>query len=243
MERNDERTIDRFLSANPEWQPDMGRGLARLREQRTAGSLRRRRRALTGGIVAAVCVPLIAYPGTRVLAARCVSACVTETSAVRGFLLGGASLTPPSTTWIRPEERKMAPDFTLGDVSGQVVTLSGLRGKVVLLNFWATWCTPCGEEIPWFIKFQESRRERGLAVLGVSVDKDGWASVKPYIEAKRVNYSVMIASDNVAQAFGGLKSIPLTLVIDREGRIAAVHAGLCTNDEYKTDIDAVLSEK
>lgn len=243
MERNDERMIERGLTTDSEWLPDVGHGLARLREQRAAKTNRRRRWAVTAGGAAVACVPLIAFPATRALAARCVSACVAETSTVRGFLLGGGTPVRPSSTWIRAEDRRIAPDFTLDDASGQAITLSALRGKVVLLNFWATWCGPCGREIPWFTEFQESRRDRGLEVLGVSADSDGWAAVRPYIEAKRVNYRVMLGNQKVAELFGGLTTLPLTLVIDRAGRVAAIHAGLCTRDEYQADIDAALNER
>lgn len=243
MNTNEESRIHRLLAAGPEWRPDANRGLALLREQRAAGKARRRGWVLTGCMAAVVSIPLVAFPATRALAAHCVSACVTETSAVRAFLLGVTTAGLTSRTYIRPEERKLAPDFTLDDVSGHAITLSALRGKVVLLNFWATWCPPCGQEIPWFIEFQQSLREQGLTVLGVSMDRGGWNLVKPYIEARHVNYSVVIADENVARLFGGLKSIPLTLIIDTSGRIAAIHAGLCRKDEYQTDIGLILNEK
>jgi peroxiredoxin len=127
----------------------------------------------------------------------------------------------------------MAPDFTLIDASGQSIKLSESRGKVVLLNFWATWCAPCEQEIPWFVEFQRANEGRGFTVLGVSMDEGGWASVKPYIGR----------NDGVAGLFGGLQTIPLTVIIDRYGRIAAIHAGLCRKDEYENDIRAVLNEK
>jgi peroxiredoxin len=137
----------------------------------------------------------------------------------------------------------MAPDFTLADAAGQSVRLSESRGKVVLLNFWATGCAPCDQQIPWFVEFQRADESRGFRVLGVSMDQSGWASVEPYISRKGVNYPVMIGNTEVAGLFGGLGRIPLTLVIDRQGRIAAIHAGLCRKDEYESDIEAALDEK
>jgi cytochrome c biogenesis protein CcmG/thiol:disulfide interchange protein DsbE len=140
-------------------------------------------------------------------------------------------------------DRSMAPDFTLSDASGHPVSLAALHGKVVLLNFWATWCAPCNQEIPWFVDFQGRYESRGFTVLGVSMDEEGWRAVKPYIAREGVNYPVAIGDNQVAQLFGGLGSIPLTIVIDRSGRVAAVHAGLCRRSEYESDINAVLEEK
>jgi peroxiredoxin len=82
-----------------------------------------------------------------------------------------------------------------------------------------------------------------LAVLGVSMDEGGWNTVKPYAEAKQINYPMAMGNDHVAGLFGGLHTIPLTLIIDRDGRVAAVHAGLCRKDEFERDINAVLNER
>jgi cytochrome c biogenesis protein CcmG/thiol:disulfide interchange protein DsbE len=194
------------------------------------------------GTVAA-CLLIMGFPVTRTFAARWVSACVQETAAVRDLLLGRTSGPTPISTYVEPHDRRMAPDFTLSDASGQTVRLSDYRGKVVLLNFWATRWDPSNREISWFVEFQQSNRERGLAVLGVSMDEGGWAAVKPYIQEKRVNYPVMMGNAEVAGLFGGLHTKPLTLIIDRSCRIAAVHAGLCRKDEYERDINVILNEK
>lgn len=241
MEANDKGLG--MLRPDGDWQPEVGRGWARLRERRAGNRARRRQWVVAAGAAAAVCVPLIAFPATRALAARCVTACVAQTSAVRGFLLGNSVAWQHSSTWVKPEDRKPAPDFTLKDAFGKPVTLSGLRGKVVLLNFWATWCVPCAREIPWFIEFEHSRREQGFEVVGVSMDDDGWKSVRPFIAEKHVDYEVAIGNGKVAESFGGLQSLPLTLVIDRSGKVAAIHAGLSRRDEYQADIDAVLTER
>ena len=250
MDTNDESEIDRMIAerfstlrADGDWHPNLQRGLALLQQKRAATNGRRRRWALVAAGAVAACLPIMAFPVTRALAERCVSACVLETAAVRQLLMGKTSSATPNNTYVKPANRRMAPDFTLNDAAGQPLKLSEFRGKVVLLNFWATWCAPCKQEIPWFVEFQRSNEQRGFAVLGVSMDEGGWHSVQPYIEEKRVNYPVMIGNDEVAGLFGGLDSIPLTLIIDRSGRIAAIHAGLCRKDEYESDIDAVLNEK
>jgi len=136
----------------------------------------------------------------------------------------------------------MAPDFVLGDASGKPVRLSDFRGKVVLLNFWATWCVPCAAEIPWFIEFNKTHQDAGFVTLGVSLDEDGWDAVKPYMDQRKINYRVMVGNDDIAQLYGA-NSLPTTFLIDKSGRIAATHVGLCSKSEYETDIQAVLNEK
>lgn len=138
------------------------------------------------------------------------------------------------------KERKPAPDFNLKDSDGKAVKLSDYRGKVVLLNFWATWCGPCKIEIPWFMDFEQTYKDKNFAVLGISLDDDGWDSVKPYIQQKKINYRVMIGTEQVAQLYGDVDSLPTTFIIDREGRVAAVHVGLVSKSDYLHDILQLL---
>jgi len=134
------------------------------------------------------------------------------------------------------QDRRPAPDFNLKDADGKPVKLSDYRGKVVLLNFWATWCGPCKIEIPWFMDFEQTYKDKNFAVLGVSLDEDGWDAVKPYIQQKKINYRVMIGTEQVAQLYGDVDSLPTTFLIDREGRVAAVHIGLVSKSDYLHDI-------
>jgi peroxiredoxin len=137
-------------------------------------------------------------------------------------------------------ERKATPDFSLKDSTGATVKLSDYKGKVVLLNFWATWCGPCKIEIPWFMDFEKTYKDRAFAVLGVSMDEDGWDAVKPYIEEHKMNYRVVIGNDQVSQLFGSIESLPTTIVIDREGRIASMHIGLVAKSTYQKEIELLL---
>jgi cytochrome c biogenesis protein CcmG/thiol:disulfide interchange protein DsbE len=136
--------------------------------------------------------------------------------------------------------RKAAPDFTLNDARGAAVRLSDYKGKVVVLNFWATWCGPCKVEIPWFIEFENAYKDRGFEVLGVSMDEDGWKAVKPYIEEKKMNYRVVVGDDALAQKYGGVDSLPTTFVIDRDGKIATSHMGLVGKSTYEKEIVQLL---
>ncbi len=93
------------------------------------------------------------------------------------------------------KDRKTAPDFSLTDANGAKMKLSDLRGKVVLLNFWATWCGPCVIEIPWFESFEQQYKSKGFEVVGVSMDEDGWPAVKPFIAEHKMNYRVLLGDD------------------------------------------------
>jgi cytochrome c biogenesis protein CcmG/thiol:disulfide interchange protein DsbE len=138
-------------------------------------------------------------------------------------------------------DRKPAPDFTLKDSNGTPVKLSDYKGKVVLLNFWATWCGPCAMEIPWFIEFEQQYKSQGFAVLGVSMDDEGWSAVKPYIAEHKLNYRVMLGDDSVSQLYGGLDALPTTFILDREGKIAfPAHVGLINKSEYVQEVQSLL---
>lgn len=144
----------------------------------------------------------------------------------------------------KPEgDRKPAPNFTLKDASGTKVDLSSYHGKVVLLNFWATWCGPCELEIPWFEEFEQQFKSKGFEVVGVSMDDDGWPAVKPFIAAKKINYRILLGDDSVTQLYGGVDALPTTFLIDRDGRIAAVHVGLAGKDEYSNEIQNLLANR
>jgi len=140
----------------------------------------------------------------------------------------------------KSSERKLAPDFELKDVNGKTIRLSDYRGQVVLLNFWATWCGPCKIEIPWFVEFQRTFKDRGFTVIGVSVDEDGWEAVRPFLAARQVNYPVVIATPEVETKYGGVEALPMSFLIDRDGRIASTHVGLVTKKTYEEEIRQLL---
>src|ERR1700730_18520366 len=235
MERHDETDVSRWtdeqmgrLAPDAEWEPTHARGLARLRLG--GGTLRpgRHRRSWAAAAVATV-VLVSATPMARTIAERC------------GDLLRSLTGNGATRAYAVPTQRRVMPDFALTDASGQSVKLSDFRGKVVLLNFWTTECRQCDGEIPWFMEFQQAFRDN-LVVLGVSLDKDGWATARPYVDAKRINYRVMVGGDDVVRQYGRLRSIPTTLLIDKWGRIAVTHTGFCTRSEYETDTKALLAE-
>jgi thiol-disulfide isomerase/thioredoxin len=132
-------------------------------------------------------------------------------------------------------------NFTLKDLSNHDVKLSAFKGKVILLDFWATWCGPCKIEIPWFIEFQNKYGKDGLQVIGISVD-DTLAKLKPYVDDMKMNYPVLqgLDHDDVQDAFGPIFGIPVTAVISREGKICLKHAGLASKDSFENMIKALL---
>jgi peroxiredoxin len=154
--------------------------------------------------------------------------------------LKDGTITVSKVAFLENTARKPAANFTLLDSNGAKVTLASLKGKVVLLNFWATWCGPCQVEIPWFIEFNKTYKARGLAVVGVSMDEDGWKSVKPYLATKKIDYPIVIGTEDVAKAYGGVDSLPSTFIIDRDGKIAFAHTGLVGKDTYETEIRSLL---
>ena len=154
---------------------------------------------------------------------------------------GCSSPKPVKAASLKPDkERHTAPDFSLKDADGKTVRLSDYKGKVVLLDFWATWCGPCKIEIPWFMDFERKHKDQGFSVLGVSMDDDGWNAVKPFVNELGINYRIVIGNDSTAESYGGIDALPTTFLIDREGKIAAVHVGLASKSEIENGIEQLL---
>lgn len=167
---------------------------------------------------------------------------------IAGFLLligcGSEIVEEPLEVDIKPlAERQAAPKFDLKDATGAATTLADYKDKVVLLNFWATWCVPCRAEIPWFQEFDKKYKDRGFAVLGVSMDEEGWGIVKPYIEERKITYRIVIGDEMVSNLYGGIASLPTTFMIDRAGKIAAIHTGLVSKATYQKEIEDLLESK
>lgn len=139
-------------------------------------------------------------------------------------------------------ERKPAADFALRDLAGKTAKLKQYRGKVLLLDFWATWCTGCKQEIPWFVEFQEKFGAKRFAVVGVSLDEGGWDVLKPFLAKTHVPYRMLLGDDATAHRYG-IQNMPDTFLIDRKGRVAASYiAGLVDKEDVQTNINALLSE-
>jgi peroxiredoxin len=132
-------------------------------------------------------------------------------------------------------------DFTLKDINNRSVRLADFKGKVILLDFWATWCEPCKVEIPWFVDFQQKYGGAGLQVIGVSVD-DTLDKLKPYVAKAGMNYTVLqgLGHDDVQDAYGPLWGIPVTTLISRDGKVCAKFTGIGTREDFETQIKSLL---
>jgi cytochrome c biogenesis protein CcmG/thiol:disulfide interchange protein DsbE len=135
----------------------------------------------------------------------------------------------------------MAPNFTLPSVEGGSKSLADYRGKVVMLNFWATWCGPCKREIPDFIEMQDAFRDDGFEIVGVSLDQPGEESnVAQFVRQYGINYDVLHGNGEIAQAYGGVRSIPTTFLLDREGNIVSSKVGLQSKAAWEAEIEKLL---
>jgi peroxiredoxin len=142
-----------------------------------------------------------------------------------------------------PGEGKMAPDFALTSTDGKTIKLSDFRGKVVVVDFWATWCPPCKAEIPDFIKLYSQYKDDGFQMLGISLDQGGLSDVKPFMKDYGINYPIVLGDNQVVAAYGGIRGIPTTFVIDKEGRIRASFEGYRPASVFEKLIQQLTSEK
>lgn len=163
-------------------------------------------------------------------------------TAVAALLLGvllGKHIRPGSHS--TPKQHPLAPDFTLTQLNGEQLTLSSYRGKVVLLDFWATWCVPCREEIPRFVELQNKYSERGLQIIGVSMD-DSVDPVRAFAQQFHMNYPVVLGNAKLGEEYGGVLGLPIAFLLDQDGRIVKKHIGATAIDVFDREIAPLLSK-
>ena len=134
-----------------------------------------------------------------------------------------------------------APDFTVTDLQGKKLSLSDYRGKVVLLDFWATWCAPCLEEIPHFVDMQQKLGPQGLQTIGISMD-DGPKPVQKFYQEHNLNYPVAVGDSKLADSFGGMMGLPVTFVINRDGQIRKKFVGATDPAVIEQEVVAALKQ-
>lgn len=130
-------------------------------------------------------------------------------------------------------EGSKAPEWSVTGLDGHPLTSADFKGKVVVVDFWATWCGPCVSEIPGYIELQKKYRDEGLVFVGLSLDQAGPEVVRKFVKARKINYAVGMSDDKVQSAFGGFEVIPTTFVIDREGRIRHKKTGAAPKEEFE----------
>jgi len=136
----------------------------------------------------------------------------------------------------------MAPDFSLPELSGGQLKLSSYRGKVVLLDFWATWCTPCREETPQFVDLQNKYGDRGFQVIGVSMD-DEPEPVRDFYKQFRMNYPVAMGNAKIGELYGGVLGLPIAFLIGRDGRIYLKHIGPVGMSTFEREVTSLLESQ
>jgi thiol-disulfide isomerase/thioredoxin len=153
---------------------------------------------------------------------------------------------PSAGTPSKPTE---APTVALKDLNDKDVTIQDYKGRVVLVNFWATWCEPCKVEIPWMIEFQQKYGPRGFTLLGVSMDEDGKKAIQPFLDKERfevdgqkvpMSYPILLGNDAIADKFGGILGLPTSMLFNREGKKVRTIVGLINHDDIAKAIESLL---
>ena len=160
------------------------------------------------------------------------------------FLCLGLTLLLAHCAKEKRQSQGAAPDFTLKTLDNEEISLSGLRGKVVLLDFWATWCGPCRESIPHLVQLQKNYQEKGVQVIGLSVDKGDGSAVRNFVKSMEIPYPVVMTPEDVARNYG-VSSLPTTFLIDKEGKIRDKMIGFSSAvaSQMGARIEELTSEK
>lgn len=164
---------------------------------------------------------------------------IVLTALVIPFLINTVS--PASAEPAAIRESASAPDFELKDLRGATLRLSDLRGKVVVLNFWATWCPPCRHEIPWFVDLQKKYGSQGLQIVGISMDSGSPAEVERFAKRMGINYPLAMGDSALAARYGGVSALPSTFYIGRDGTVVRFVPGLVAKEEIERIVTAALA--
>jgi len=135
-----------------------------------------------------------------------------------------------------------APALNVRTLRGDTLSLAGLKGKVVLVNFWATWCPPCRAEMPGFQSVYEEKKDRGLVILGLSTDDDGPVPVAGYVVVRGITYPIAMSTLDTEHIFGGINALPTTFLIDRAGRIRYQVRGIFARPALDEAVERLLEE-
>jgi cytochrome c biogenesis protein CcmG/thiol:disulfide interchange protein DsbE len=202
------------------------------------------RNALVGGVIAVV-VAVLVWAGVHNLRARRAAEAQAKSQQLT-IQVDKKGATASEESPVADMRGKAAAGFTLTTSAGKRVSLADLKGKPVLLNFWATWCTPCKVEMPWFEEFQKKYAAQGLEVVGINEDEDAkspemQAQIKKVLENTGVDYTILLSDKKVGDAYGGLDVLPATFFIDRNGKIVAQAIGLAPKEDAEANIQKIVA--
>jgi thiol-disulfide isomerase/thioredoxin len=138
--------------------------------------------------------------------------------------------------------QEKAPTFALKTATGETVDLNKLKGKVVVVNFWATWCGPCRAEIPGMLEVYDAYKAKGLEIVGISLDQKGWNDVTPLVKKMNITYPVVLGNQNLVNAYGGFNAIPTTWFVDKRGNVAEKHTGSMSKEQFETIIKGLIQQ-
>lgn len=169
-----------------------------------------------------------------VLAAAIVTAFLWQ----RGRQEGPAA--PAGSAPAQTEVGRMAPPFTLNDISGNIVASERFLGKPTVINFFATWCPPCREEIPGFVEVFNKYRSGGFELVGISLDVESRGNLPEFMVRNGIEYRILLGDLATTRAYGGVKSIPTTFFIDKDGRIRNVHVGYIDKDAFEREVRKIM---
>lgn len=146
----------------------------------------------------------------------------------------------PAIVFAQKNQEDKAPAFTLKDLNGKTVRLSDFKGKVILLNFWATWCPPCRAEIPELIKWQKEYEDQGLQIIGITYPPTNRAKVRRFVRQNEINYPILFGSKKTKELFTSAETMPFSVVIDTEGNIKEQIEGVIFDDEFDEKIKPLI---
>lgn len=158
------------------------------------------------------------------------------------LVIGGLIGCPEKKPEPPKEERGNAPDFTLPRLQGGEFTLSSLEGKVIILNFWASWCGPCRREVSELISLYKEYKPQGLEIVGISLDRDREA-VESFAQKEGINYTIVLGNQDVVAKYGGIQGIPTTFIIDRNRNIVKKYEGFHSKAVFENEIKKLLGGK
>ncbi|MCX5687954.1 MAG: redoxin domain-containing protein [Candidatus Omnitrophica bacterium] len=148
--------------------------------------------------------------------------------------------TPQKITVVKKTGFKLAPEFSLKDINGAEKKLSDFKGKVVIIDFWATWCPPCRNEIPHFVSLYNQYKGQGLEIIGVALDQNPGGVLPGFIKDNSINYIILVGNNKVSDLYGGISAIPTTFIIDRNGNIIKKYIGYNEREVFESQIKELL---